>query len=158
MKSATRSTEALIVASDHAGFAMKNLIAAHLEARGFRVLDLGTHGEESVDYPDYGYRAAHAIAQERARRGIIICGSGIGIAIAANRHPLARAALCHDVTTARLARRHNDANLLALGARLIGPELAREIVDAFLDTPFDGGRHQRRVDKLAHPVLETVPG
>ncbi len=158
MNAATQSTETLIVASDHAGFVMKGLIVAHLEARGFRVLDLGAHSEESVDYPDYGYRAAQAIAEGRARRGVILCGSGIGIAIAANRHPLARAALCHDVTTARLARRHNDANLLALGARLIGPELAREIVDAFLDTAFDGGRHQRRVDKLAHPVLETVPG
>ncbi|RMF74571.1 MAG: ribose 5-phosphate isomerase B [Alphaproteobacteria bacterium] len=158
MNSPARSTETLIVASDHAGFAMKGLIAAHLKAHGFQVLDLGTHSEDSVDYPDYGYRAACAIAEGRARRGVIICGSGIGIAIAANRHPLARAALCHDVTSARLARRHNDANLLALGARLIGPELAREIVDAFLKTPFEGGRHQRRVDKLTHPVLETVPG
>lgn len=146
----------LVVASDHAGFALKELVKAHLEARGLAVLDLGTDSEDSVDYPDFGYRAAAAIAAGRASRGIIICGSGIGISIAANRHPAARAALCHDVTSARLARRHNDANLLALGARLIGPELAREIVDAFLDTAFEGGRHQRRVDKLSRPVLETA--
>lgn len=136
------------LASDHAGYALKREIAEHLAARGLEVLDLGTDGPESVDYPDFGVAVARALADGRAARGILVCGTGIGISIAANRHAGVRAAVCQDSTTARLARRHNDANVLALGARIVGSEVARDCVDAFLDTPFDGGRHARRVEKL----------
>ncbi len=141
----------VLLAADHAGFPLKAHLAAWLEAGGRRILDLGTHSSDSVDYPEFGHRAAEAIAAGRARIGIIICGSGIGISIAANRHPAVRAALCHDVTSARLARRHNDANLLALGARMIGTAVAEEVVEAFLSTDFEGGRHARRVALLGAP-------
>jgi len=145
--------QTVALASDHAGLGLKALVAELLAERGLAVLDLGTHSAESVDYPDYGYAVATALAEGRAERGIVICGSGIGISIAANRHPQARAALCQSGLMARLARQHNDANILALGARLIGEDVARDCVQEFLDTPFDGGRHQRRIDKLAKPNL-----
>ena len=116
---------------------------------GYQVLDLGTGSTESVDYPDFGRAAAEAIADGRSSRGIIVCGTGIGISIAANRHPGIRAALCHDVETARLGREHNDANLLALGGRTTDPETAKACLKAFLETPYDGGRHEPRVSKLA---------
>lgn len=143
--------ETIAIACDHAGLSLKPLVAACLEARGLAVVDLGTHSAESVDYPDYGFAVASAIAEGRAQRGIIICGSGIGISIAANRHPAARAALCQSGLMARLARQHNDANILALGARLIGEEVARDCISEFLDTAFEGGRHQKRIDKLSKP-------
>jgi ribose 5-phosphate isomerase B len=127
---------------------MKDMLKAELSARGFDVLDLGTNGPESVDYPDFGKALAEAIADGKASRGVLVCGSGIGISIAANRNPAVRAALCQSGLMARLARQHNDANVLALGARLIGDETARDCLDAFLTTDFEGGRHQRRVDKL----------
>ncbi|MCP8713362.1 ribose 5-phosphate isomerase B, partial [Streptomyces sp. AC04842] len=114
-------------------------------------LDLGTHSEESVDYPAYGFAMGQAITDGRARLGIVICGSGIGISIAANRYAAVRAALCANATMARLSRQHNDANVLALGSRIIGLDVARDCVGAFLDTPFEGGRHQRRADMLATP-------
>jgi len=113
------------------------------------VLDLGTHSGASVDYPDFGHALAQAIAAGRAQKGLLVCGTGIGISIAANRHAGVRAAVCHDATSARLTRLHNDANVLALGARLIGPETARECLRVFLATPFEGGRHAGRVAKLA---------
>ncbi|MDF1719059.1 MAG: ribose 5-phosphate isomerase B [Minwuia sp.] len=138
----------IAVASDHAGFELKEALKADLIDQGHDVLDLGTNGLESVDYPDFGRKAAEAVAAGQAASGVIVCGTGIGISIAANRVPGARTALCHDSTTARLSREHNDANILALGARVIGTETARDCVRAFLDTPFAGGRHQRRVDKL----------
>jgi ribose 5-phosphate isomerase B len=137
--------------SDHAGRALKSALAADAEALGHTVLDLGAHSEASVDYPDYGYAVAEALADGRAWRGVIICGSGIGISIAANRHPAARAALCSHGLMARLARQHNDANILALGERLTGVEVARDCLREFLETPFEAGRHQRRVDKLGAP-------
>lgn len=140
---------AVALASDHAGFALKEAMKVHLQGTGVTVLDLGTHGPDSVDYPDFGYALAQAIQDGRADRGVAICGTGIGISIAVNRHPGMRAALCHDVTTARLARRHNDANVIALGGRIIGTDVAQECVDAFLETTFDGGRHGRRVTKLS---------
>lgn len=143
----------IALASDHAGFALKARLRATLEADGYAVLDLGASGPESVDYPDYGFAAAQAIADGRAERAVIVCGSGIGISIAANRHPAARAALCQSGLMARLARQHNDANILALGARLIGEEVALDCLHEFLNTAFEGGRHQRRVDKLAHPLI-----
>lgn len=138
----------IAVASDHAGFDLKEALKADLIEQGHDVLDLGTNGPDSVDYPDFGRKAAEAIAAGQAEAGVIVCGTGIGISIAANRVRGARTALCHDTTTARLSREHNDANIIALGARVIGVETARDCVRAFLDTPFAGGRHQRRVDKL----------
>ena len=142
------TSETLVIASDHAGFELKQELAEELRAKGFDVLDLGTNNLDSVDYPDFGIALADAIASGKASRGVLVCGSGIGISIAANRNPAVRAALCHDVTTARLSREHNDANVIVLGARLIGRETASQSLAAFLETPFEGGRHQRRVDKL----------
>ncbi|AWU93352.1 MULTISPECIES: ribose 5-phosphate isomerase B [Azospirillum] len=143
----TVSTVAL--ASDHAGYELKAQIARQLEAAGYTVLDLGTDGPASVDYPDFAAALAAAVTDGRAQRGVLICGSGIGISIAANRHPGIRAALVHDVTTARLSREHNDANVIALGARIIGPEIAKDCVDAFLKAEFEGGeRHSRRIAKM----------
>ncbi|GAB4572170.1 MAG: ribose 5-phosphate isomerase B [Rhodothalassiaceae bacterium] len=141
----------IALAADHAGHDLKARIAAHLVERGIPVLDLGTHGTQSVDYPDYGRALAEAVSSGKARFGIAICGSGIGISIAANRNPAIRAALCSEPLSARLARAHNDANVLALGARLIGEVMAFEIVDVFLATAFEGGRHAARVDKLGTP-------
>lgn len=138
----------IAVASDHAGYALKEVLKAELERLGHAVLDLGTDGPESVDYPDFGLAAAEAIAAGEARLGVVVCGTGIGISIAANRVPAVRAALCHDVTTAKLCREHNDANVLALGARIVGEEVAKDCLRAFLETDFAGGRHVRRVDKL----------
>lgn len=139
----------IAIGSDHAGPALKDIFKAKLEERGYTVLDLGTHGEESVDYPDYGKAVGEAVASGEADRGIVICGTGIGISIAANRIPGVRAAVCHDATSARLAREHNDANVLALGVRVIGPEVALDCLDAFFATEFSGGeRHVRRIGKL----------
>jgi ribose 5-phosphate isomerase B len=142
------SRQKIVIASDHAGFDLKTVLKQSLAEDGYDVLDLGTHGPESVDYPDFAATLAAAIRNGEAERGILICGTGIGISIAANRHPGVRAALCNNSTTARLARQHNDANVLALGARIVGEEIARDCVAAFLATPFEGGRHCRRVDKL----------
>lgn len=138
----------IALASDHAGYDLKTVLAGELEAAGYKVLDLGTDGPDSVDYPDYGDALAAAIAEGRAERGVAVCGTGIGISIALNRHPGVRAALCHDETSARLAREHNDANVLALGARLIGSEVAKDCLKVFLDTGFAAGRHVGRVAKL----------
>lgn len=137
------------IASDHAAVALKAVLADWLRAAGHKVLDLGTDGSASVDYPDYGFAVAEALADGRAERGVALCGSGIGIAIAANRHPFCRCAHVSEPLSARLARTHNDANAIALGARLIGEEMAKACLDAFLTTDFEGGRHQHRVDKLA---------
>ena len=149
--------ERIAIVSDHAAFALKAELSEHLRAGGYDVLDLGTTSTDSVDYPDYGYRLAQAIASGEAERGIALCGSGVGISISINRHPACRCALVSDGLTARLAREHNDANVLALGARLIGPETARDCIDQFLATPFEGGRHQRRVDKLSNPNFAKEP-
>jgi ribose 5-phosphate isomerase B len=138
----------VVIASDHAGFALKSELRDQLEAGGFDVLDLGTDGPESVDYPEFGHALARAIEDGRAERGVLVCGSGIGISMAANRHKGVRAAPCHDETSTRLARQHNDANVLALGARLVGAEVARQCLRIFLETPFEGGRHARRVAKI----------
>ncbi len=142
------ASETIAIACDHAGYDLKETLKTELANRGFDVLDLGTYGPDSVDYPDFGAAMGDAIASGKAKRGVLICGSGIGISIAANRNPAVRAALCQSGLMAKLSRQHNDANVLALGARLIGIETALECLDAFLDTDFEGGRHQRRVDKL----------
>lgn len=138
----------IAIASDHAGYELKTLLKEELEGRGHEVLDLGTDGPDSVDYPDFGQALAETIQAGRAERGVLVCGTGIGISIAANRHKGVRAALCHDETSARLARQHNDANVLALGARLIGTEVAKNCLEVFLTTDFEGGRHLGRVSKL----------
>ena len=147
--------ERVAITSDHAAFEMKSLIIEHLRSGGYEVVDLGTASTDSVDYPDYGYRMAEAIASGQVERGIALCGSGIGISIAANRHPACRCALVSDGLAARLAREHNDANVLAFGARLIGQDMARACVSAFLGADFAGGRHQRRVDQLSQLLQES---
>jgi ribose 5-phosphate isomerase B len=139
----------IAIAADHAGYPLKVLLRDELVALGYEPLDLGTHdATTSVDYPDYGAALAGALKEGRCEKGVLICGTGIGISIAANRHPGVRAALCHDETSARLAREHNDANVLALGARLIGDVVARDCLRVFLKTEFGAGRHQPRVQKL----------
>ncbi len=142
------SAKTIAIASDHAGFELKAILIDELKSLTYEVLDLGTTGPESVDYPDFGKALAEVVAAGKARLGVAVCGTGIGISIAANRHPGIRAAACHDETSARLAREHNDANVLALGARLIGPEVARDCLRTFLKTPFAAGRHIPRVAKL----------
>lgn len=141
--------ETIAIASDHAGFELKRLLAAELAGRGFAVLDLGAHDKTSVDYPDFADALAKAMADGRARRGILVCGTGIGIGIAANRHRHVRAAVCHDATSARLARQHNDANVLALGSRLLGSEVAKDCLAMFLGTAYEGGRHDARIAKMS---------
>lgn len=136
------------IGSDHAGFQLKQVIAARLEENGISYEDLGTFDENAVDYPDYALKVAEGVAAHRYQRGILICGTGIGVAIAANKVPGIRAANCHDPLSARLSRQHNDANILTLGGRMLGPELAWEIVQVWLGTPFAGGRHQGRIDKI----------
>lgn len=141
--------ETVALACDHGGVELKTAIRALLEQRGFGVLDLGTDGPGSVDYPDFAYAMAQALKDGRAGRGILVCGTGIGISIAANRHAHVRAALVHDAFGARMARQHNDANVLVMGGRTLGVEVAKDCVDIFLSTEFEGGRHARRVAKLA---------
>jgi ribose 5-phosphate isomerase B len=149
-------TERVAIASDHAGYELKAALVPALEKLGFAVLDLGATGLQSVDYPDFADALAAAFRAGKAKRGVLVCGTGIGISIAANRHPELRAALCHDGLTARLARQHNDANVLCLGARVIGSATAEDCVETFFTTAFEGGRHARRVAKLSRPVaVET---
>ncbi|MDT7604244.1 MAG: ribose 5-phosphate isomerase [Acidobacteriota bacterium] len=136
------------VGSDHAGYEAKMSAARALTSLGAEVFDKGTHGAESVDYPDFGAAVGRAVAEGEVDRGVLICGSGIGISIAANKIAGVRAAVCWNEETARLARQHNDANVLCMGARFIEPELAARMIRAFVETEFEGGRHQQRVDKL----------
>lgn len=143
------SKRLVALGADHAGFQLKDALKADLADGGYDVLDLGTSGPASVDYPDFGKAVAEAVASGRADLGVVVCGTGIGISIAANRNPGVRAALCHSGLEARLAREHNDANVLALGSRIIGVEAARDALHAFLNTEFAGGRHAGRVAKLS---------
>jgi ribose 5-phosphate isomerase B len=145
----------IALTADHAGYLLKDELAQWLREAGHDIIDLGTNGPESVDYPRFGAILAEAIADGRAERGITVCGSGIGVAIAANRNPACRCAQVNEPLSASLARQHNDANAIALGARLIGSEMARACVEAFLDTDFAGGRHQRRVDQLSHLLQDS---
>jgi ribose 5-phosphate isomerase B len=145
----TPSETPVALGSDHAGVALKATLREALDAAGHPTLDLGTLGPESVDYPDFADAVARAVLAGQARFGVLVCGTGIGISIAANRHAGIRCALVHDTTTARLCREHNDANVLALGARIVGAEVALDALRAFLATPFGGGRHERRVRKLS---------
>jgi ribose 5-phosphate isomerase B len=145
----------IALAADHAGYLLKDELARWLSEQGHEVADLGTNGPESVDYPEYGRKLAGAIAAGQADRGIAVCGSGIGISIAVNRESKCRCARVDDPLSAQLAREHNDANVLALGARLIGTDMAKACVLAFLDTNFAGGRHQRRVDQLSQELQDS---
>ena len=146
----------IAIASDHAALDLKTELAAWLREQGHDVVDLGASGTESVDYPDYGYKLGEAIADGRAERGVALCGSGIGISISVNRNPAARCALVSEPLSAKLSREHNDANVIAMGARLTGIDMAKACLDAFLTTEFAGDRHARRVDKLSNPPqLET---
>ena len=146
----------IAIASDHAALELKAALLSYVREQGHEVSDLGPHDAASVDYPDYGYKLADAVATDQADFGVAICGSGIGISIAVNRNIGCRAALVSEPLSAALAREHNDANVIALGARMIGIEMAKACVDAFLNTPFGGDRHVRRVDKLSNPPLSKV--
>lgn len=136
------------VGADHAGFELKDALAAHLRQQGHVVVDLGTNSGDRVDYPDYGAAVGRAVISGRADLGLCVCGSGIGIAMAANKVPGVRAATVHDATSARLARQHNDANVFCIGARLVGPQTACDALDAFVAASFEGGRHEPRVGKI----------
>jgi ribose 5-phosphate isomerase B len=138
----------IVIAADHAAIELKAEMVRVLESRAQPHRDLGTHDAESVDYPDYAHGLVYEILGGRADRGVLICGTGIGMSMAANRHPGIRAALCHDAYTAEMARRHNDANVLCMGGRVLGAGVARQVLEVFLDTPFEGGRHQRRARKI----------
>lgn len=141
--------ETIAIASDHAGLVLKDALADQLRDAGFTVQDLGTNAADSVDYPDYADKLADALAAGPAQRGVLVCGTGIGISIAANRHRHIRAALCHNATDARLCRQHNNANVLVVGARTMGAEVAADCLNTFLETAFEGGRHERRVSKMS---------
>lgn len=141
----------IAIASDHAAVELKAELAAWLAEQGHEVSDLGPNSDASVDYPDYGFKLADHVASGKAERGVALCGSGIGISIAVNRNPAVRCARVSEPLSAALAREHNDANCIAMGARLIGIEMAKACLAAFLATEFGGGRHQRRVDKLSNP-------
>ena len=145
----------IALAADHAGYSLKDELVRWLQEQGYEVTDLGTNGPESVDYPEYGRRLAQAVTAGEAERGIAVCGTGIGISIAVNREPKCRCARVDDPVSAQLSREHNDANVLALGARLIGSDMAKACVAAFLGTDFAGGRHQRRVDQLSQELQDT---
>ena len=145
----------IALAADHAGYVLKDELIVWLRENGHEVLDVGTNGPESVDYPQFGARLAEVIARGEADRGVAVCGSGTGISIAVNRNPACRCARVDDPLSAALAREHNDANVLAMGARLIGHDMAKACVQAFLGTEFAGGRHQRRVDQLSQLLQES---
>ena len=147
--------DTVAVAADHGGYDLKCALLPELHALGLGVLDLGTDSRESVDYPDFAAAVALSIEQGRARWGLLVCGTGIGMSMAANRHRGVRAALVHDGLTARLARQHNDANVLVMGGRILGPELAKDCLKVFFSTPFEAGRHARRVAKFS-PVKANV--
>lgn len=138
----------IAIGSDHGGFELKKTIKEHLLDKGYEILDYGTESSKSVDYPEYGFKVGQAVISEAAELGLVICGTGIGISISANKVKGIRAALCTDSYMARMAREHNNANILALGARVVGPGLALDIVDTFLSTPFGGQRHSQRVEMI----------
>ena len=146
MSSVARTT--ISIASDHAGFGLKQFLMSHLKEQSYKVIDLGTDGVGSVDYPDFAHKLAENIKCKRSDKGVLVCGSGIGISIAANRHTVIRAALIHDALGAKMCRQHNDANVIVFGGRMIGQDVAMDCLDTFLTTDFEGGRHARRVDKI----------
>lgn len=145
------ASSAIIIGCDHAAVGLKNIIVDYLRSIEIEVNDVGTHGPDSVDYPDIGNQVAGTVSDGSFQRGILLCGTGLGMSMVANKHPHVRAALCNDLFSAQLSRLHNDANILVMGGRVIGDVLAIEIVKTWLNTPFEGGRHQRRLDKFAPP-------
>jgi ribose 5-phosphate isomerase B len=147
----------IAIASDHAALELKSLLVAHLEAGGHEVSDLGPFDGNSVDYPDYGYKLAETIADGAAERGVALCGTGLGISMAVNRNPACRCAVISEQLSAYFSRDHNDANVIAMGARMIGIEQAKACLDTFLSTPFGGDRHVHRVDKLSNPQIAKEP-
>lgn len=156
---AMNTSSSLIVAlgADHGGLRLKNVLADWLRAQGHEVRDFGTHGPESVDYPDYAHVVCQAVERGEARFGVLVCGTGLGMSYAANRHAAIRCALVSETTSARLARQHNDANMLALGGRMIGEEMGIDILATFLATSYEGGRHDRRIAKIAPPDGAPIP-
>jgi len=148
--------EKIIIACDHGGYALKRFLLNLLNEKGFEVEDLGTHSPESVDYPDYGHDVAQRMASGKNRRAVLICGTGVGMSITANRYLGVRAALCNDVYSAKMSRLHNDSNVLVIGGRVVGEALAGEIMSIWLDTDFEGGRHTRRIDKIDKDRVETI--
>lgn len=138
----------IAIGCDHAGFELKEKVRAYLAGKGYQIEDLGTHSTASVDYPDYAEKVAVRVVQKQAEYGVLVCGTGIGIGISANKVPGIRAATCNDTLSARFARSHNDANVLTLGGRIIDASTAEKILETWLSTPFEGGRHQRRLDKI----------
>ncbi len=148
MKCNSCSGTKVALASDHAGFQLKELVKSHLNSRGLQSVDLGTDSEKSVDYPNFAHKLAETLIKGEADLGVLVCGSGLGMSMTANRYRGIRAALCHDHFTASASRRHNNANVLVMGGRVLGPDLAKEILDTWLDTPFEGGRHLARLEKI----------
>ncbi|PIP36342.1 MAG: ribose 5-phosphate isomerase B [Desulfobacterales bacterium CG07_land_8_20_14_0_80_52_14] len=151
-------TGPIAIGCDHAAYALKEAIKKFLLQKGIEIVDVGTNGEDSVDYPDFGEKVATMVSLKKVPRGILICGTGIGMSMVANRFPGVRAALCSGMYSAAMSRRHNDANILALGSRVIGEGLALEIVRVWLDTPFEGGRHQIRVNKIEQATSQKAEG
>jgi ribose 5-phosphate isomerase B len=148
--------ERIVIASDHGGYAIKKAIAEYLVEKGHEIEDLGPYSTDSVDYTDFAHMVAQRIANNKEKRAILVCGTGIGMSITANRYPGVRAALGNDIYSARMSRLHNDSNVLVLGGRIVGPDLALEIVSTWLNTGFEGGRHNRRIKKIDQDRLETV--
>ena len=146
----------IVIGCDHAAFSLKETIKLHLQSKGLTVSDTGAHSDESVDYPKFGIEVGRAVSSGDFEKGILLCGTGLGMSMVANKFPHVRAALCNDLFSAVMSRRHNDANVLVLGGRVIGDVLAVEIVNAWLDTPFEGGRHQRRLDQF--DTIEDMSG
>ena len=138
----------IAIGSDHGGFELKEKVIKHLLEKDIEVLDLGTNSTASVDYPEFGHAVGHAVVEGKADLGIVICGTGIGISISANKVPGVRAGLCTNTTMAKLTRQHNNANVLTMGARIVGDVLALDMVDTFISTPFEGGRHERRIENI----------
>ena len=153
-----RKMNKFAIASDHAGYDLKESLKRSLKEEGIDLLDLGPQNSDSVDYPDYGIKLAKAVAEDDGMNGIVICGTGIGMSIVVNRFPGIRGTLCSDLYTAKLCREHNDSNILILGGRVVGQGLALEIVKTWLSTPFKGGRHQKRLDKIKDIDLMLMEG
>lgn len=142
------NTSPIVMGSDHAAFPLKEKIKAYVSEKGIEVLDVGTHSEDSADYPDVGRAVASRVSEGAFERGILLCGTGLGMSMVANKYPHVRAALCNDLFSAIMCRRHNNANILVMGGRMVGETLAMEIVEAWLTTPFEGGRHSRRIEQF----------
>lgn len=148
----TQPKPSIVIGCDHAAFALKETLRQHMQENGYDVVDVGAHSEQSVDYPDFGNAVASRVSSGAVERGILLCGTGLGMSMVANRHPHVRAALCNDLFSALMSRRHNDANILVLGGRVVGDVLALEILQAWLETEFEGGRHQKRLE-----IFDRVP-